>query len=542
MAALIYLCLQFLCFAFAIIGTRAQCPPGTWELLVENAGIASMHTAVTRWNTVVLLDRTGIGLSNISLPNGECRDDPTDLALTHDCSAHSVLLNLDDNSIRPLEILTDTWCSSGQFLPDGTLLQSGGNDDGTTKFRTFTPCASTCSCDWVELQNITLSQGRWYATNQILPDGSIIIVGGIGISSVEYFPPRPGGAVNFPFLAESGDNQTDNLYPYVHLLPQGNLFIFANNQSVLYDYNENVIVTFFPQLPGGPRNYPSAGSSVMLALEGNYSTATIVICGGAQYGAYLNQSLGIASSVNSTANGSCGRIVATDPNPAWEMEDMPLVRIMGDMVMLPTGDILIINGAQAGSQGFGFATNACLTPVLYQPDQPEGSRFMMLNPGSIPRMYHSTANLLPDGRILITGSNTNYYYTFTGDFPTELRVEAFSPDYLSADNSNLRPVLVKTPQMVQYGNLYNVYLTVPSSLAGILEVNFASAPFTTHSFSQGQRLVKLNITRNVSQVNGQYRIVFQAPPNGMVAPPGYYMMFVVNQGVPSVAHWVQLTS
>ncbi|KAI8556727.1 hypothetical protein RHMOL_Rhmol05G0276800 [Rhododendron molle] len=534
MAAPISFCLRFLCFALAIIGTHAG--GGSWEVIVQDAGIAAMHAAVTRWNTVVLLDRTDTGASNLSLPAGApCRNDPNDLALTTDCSAHSALLDLKTNTIRPLTIQTDTWCSSGQFLRDGTLLQSGGWNDGNTKFRTFSPCKDTAFCDWVELQNPTLSQGRWYATNQILPDGSIIIVGGIGVNSVEYYPPKGNGAINFPFLGSVADNEGDNLYPYVHLLPSGDLFIFADTQAVLYDYKANAIVTTYPQLQGGPRNYPSAGSSAMLALKDDYSTATIVICGGAQYDAYQN------NDVNLPAQGSCGRIVATDPNPAWEMDTMPLVRNMGEMVMLPTGDIIIINGAQAGSQGFGLATNPCLNPFLYQSDQPLGSRFTTLNPTTIPRLYHSTANLLPDGRILLAGSNTHWAYTWVQPFPTELRIEAFSPDYLSAGNSNLRPVIVKAPKSIQYGKLYNVYITVPSRLTGTVEVNFASAPYSTHSFSQGQRLVKMNIPRPiVLGPNGQYKIVFQAPSSGKVAPPGYYMMFVVNQGVPSVAHWVPI--
>ncbi|XP_058217193.1 aldehyde oxidase GLOX-like [Rhododendron vialii] len=534
MATPIVFCLQFLCFALAIIGTRAQ--GGTWEVIVPDAGIAAMHAAVTRWNTVVLLDRTDTGASNLSLPAGApCRNDSNDLALTYDCSAHSALLDLGSNTIRPLTIQTDTWCSSGQFLPDGTLLQSGGWNDGSYKFRMFTPCINTSSCDWVELQNVNLSVWRWYATNQILPDGTIIIVGGVGGNNLEYYPPTGNGAVDFPFLGNVADNEGDNLYPYVHLLPSGNLFIFANNQSVLYNYATNVIVTTYPQLQGGPRNYPSAGSSAMLALEGNYSTATIVICGGAQYDAYNNET------VNLPGKGSCGRIVATDLNPTWEMDTMPLVRIMGEMVMLPTGDVLIINGAQTGSQGFGLANNSCLNPVRYQPNQSLGSRFTILNPSTIARMYHSTANLLPDGRILLAGSNTHWAYTWVQPFPTELRIDAFSPDYLSAANSNLRPVVVKAPNTVQYGNsTYNVYVTVPSNSTGTWEVNFASAPYSTHSFSQGQRLVKMNITHPVSEANGQYKIVFQAPPNGMVAPPGYYMMFVVNQGVPSVAIWIQI--
>ena len=67
--------------------------PRTWELLVENGGIASMHTAVTHYGTVVLLDKTDIGESRISLPKGKCRDNPNDQALQHDCNAHSTLFN-----------------------------------------------------------------------------------------------------------------------------------------------------------------------------------------------------------------------------------------------------------------------------------------------------------------------------------------------------------------------------------------------------------------------------------------------------------------
>nr|GFA55583.1 hypothetical protein [Tanacetum cinerariifolium] len=165
-----------------------------------------------------------------------------------------------------------------------------------------------------------------------------IIIGGKAATSVEFFPPRNGGGfVNFPFLTEAVDDQMDNLYPYVHLLPNGHLFVFANNKSVLYDYTNNVVLKQYPELEGGPRNYPSAGSSVMLTLtpdteSGVYSSATILVCGGAQYGAFNDMNTSVP------AQSSCGRIKATAKNPVWEMEDMPVGRIMGDMVMLPTGD------------------------------------------------------------------------------------------------------------------------------------------------------------------------------------------------------------
>lgn len=522
-------------FLFFIILARAQLP-GTWEVLVENAGIASMHTAVTRFNTVVLLDRTNIGPSRKMLKKGHCRNDRNDVVLKRDCYAHSVLLDLNTNQIRPLMILTDTWCSSGQFLPDGTLLQTGGDLDGFRKIRKFDPCEPNGLCDWVELDDVALVEGRWYSTNQILPDGSVIIVGGRAANTVEYYPPRKNGAVSLPFLAEAEDNQMDNLYPYVHLLPNGFLFIFANDKAVSYDHVANKIVMKYPPLDGGPRNYPSAGSSVMLALSGDYSTAVIVVCGGAQYGAFIERS------TDTPAHGSCGRILATEADPVWEMEDMPFGRIMGDMVMLPTGDVLVINGAQAGTQGFEMASNPCLYPILYRPDQPVGLRCMTLNPGTVPRMYHSTANLLPDGRVLIAGSNPHYFYKFRAEFPTELRIEAFSPEYLSPDRANIRPVIEGIPEKVRYGEAFDVVISVTLPVVGIVEVNLGNAPFATHSFSQGQRLVKLAVTPTNPAGDGRYKISCKAPPNGMVAPPGYYMAFAVNQGVPSVARWIHLVS
>lgn len=525
------------CFLLLLFLAPARADlPGTWEVLVADAGIASMHTVVTRFNTAVLLDRTNIGPSRKLLPKGHCRYDQDDALLKRDCYAHSVHLDLETNQVRPLKILTDTWCSSGQFLPDGTLLQTGGDLDGLRKIRMFNPCDATGFCDWKELDDVELAEGRWYATNQILPDGSVIIIGGRGSNTVEFFPPRKDGAVLFPFLAETEDTQMDNLYPYVHLLPNGHLFVFANTRSVMYDFTRHVIVKEYPKLEGGPRNYPSAGSSAMLALQEDYSKAEIVVCGGAQYGAFLQRS------TDSPAHGSCGRILALGDkeNPKWEMENMPFGRIMGDMVMLPSGDVLVINGAMSGTQGFESASNPCLNPVLYRPDQPAGLRFMVLNPGTVPRMYHATANLLPDGRVLLAGSNPHVLYRFDAEYPTELRVEAFSPEYLSPDRANLRPVIEEVPETVSFGGSFDVVVSVSLPVVGIVEVNLASAPFATHSFSQGQRLVKLAVSSAAPDGDGKYRISVTSPPSGKVAPPGYYMAFAVNQGVPSVAKWIHV--
>ena len=210
--------------------------------------------------------------------------------------------------------------------------------------RTFTPCPTNGTCNWVELTTEQLQQPRWYATNQLLPDGRQIIIGGRAVFNLEYIPPSANGALYFPFLNATNDAQNDNLYPFVHLLPTGNLYIFANRDSIVYNYLTNTVVQTFPTIPGNPRNYPSAGSSVMLPLlaANEFSVVEILICGGAQYGAFLQPWTNMSCSI------TCERMVITDPNPVWLEEDMPMARCMGDMILLPNTDVLIINGA-----GFG---------------------------------------------------------------------------------------------------------------------------------------------------------------------------------------------
>ena len=75
------------------------------------------------------------------------------------------------------------------------------------------------------------------------------------------------------------------------------------------------------------------------------------------------------------------------------------------MVPLPDGTYMIMNGAQQGVAGFGLATDPNLQALLYDPTQPLGSRISILNTTIVARMYHSEAILLPDGRVLISGSD-----------------------------------------------------------------------------------------------------------------------------------------
>ncbi|CAM6104911.1 unnamed protein product [Calypogeia fissa] len=539
------------CFLLALVlSSQLVIPPvsgqgivtggGSWRLLSSNAGIPAMHAAVTRFNNVILLDRTDVGPSQINLANGKCRDDPNDQTLTHDCTAHSVIFDPDSNTVRPVEVLTDTWCSSGQFVTNGTLIQTGGDFDGNQKVRQFTPCPSSGTCDWVEEPGNELQVGRWYSTNQLLPDNSIVIVGGRGVYTYEFIPANGRPTFDLPLLHTTQDpgGLNDNYYPYVHLLPDGNLFIFANRDSVLLNYVTNTVVRTYPTIPGEPRNYPSAGSSVMLPLDGatGYTVAEIVVCGGSEYGAYHDYN------AQYPASNTCGRMTATSTSPNWVMETMPIRRNMGDMILLPTRNVLIINGAQQGSQGWGGVYgNATLNPVTYLPNAASGSRFLTYAASTIPRVYHSTANLLPDGRILVAGSNSHQYPTYTGIFPTELRLESFSPPYLQSAYSSIRPGWQTWPGAVAFGQTFTITINVVTPPAGLVEVNFISCPFVTHSFAQGQRLLKLVVGKPTPTAIAQrYSVSVTAPPNGIVAPSSWYMAFLNNNGIPSRAVWIHV--
>ncbi|KAJ9536457.1 hypothetical protein OSB04_un000365 [Centaurea solstitialis] len=261
---------------------------GTWSLLRPSIGISAMHMQLLPTDRVIIYDRTDFGASNISLADGKCRHDPNDIVLKDDCTAHSVEYDVASNSVRPLMVLTDVWCSSGGLMPDGSLVQTGGFNDGDHVVRIFNNACG--ECDWVEIP-LGLAQRRWYATNHVLPDGRQIIIGGRRQFNYEFYPKAAAAekSYSFPFLVETNDFKFENnLYPFVFLNTDGNLFVFANNRAVLFDYRRNRVVKTYPGVPGGePRNYPSTGSAVLLPLRVVQATVAVVevlVCGGAPKG------------------------------------------------------------------------------------------------------------------------------------------------------------------------------------------------------------------------------------------------------------------
>ncbi|KAJ7957836.1 Galactose oxidase [Quillaja saponaria] len=518
---------------------------GQWQLLQKSIGIVSMHMQLLSNDRVVIYDRTDFGRSNLSLPNGRCRENPAELAVQVDCTAHSVEYDVASNTFRALFVHTDVWCSSGAVAPDGRLIQTGGFNDGDRAVRIYEPCHN---CDWEEVGSV-LGASRWYATNHILPDGRQIIMGGRLEFNYEFYPKTAAAkqVYTLPFLAQTTEQQgvENNLYPFVFLNVDGNLFIFANNRSILFDYNNNRVVREYPVIPGGdPRTYPSTGSAVLLPfknLQAPNVEAEVLLCGGAPRGAFQN-AIGTRSFVG--ALNTCGRLKITDPNPQWVMENMPGPRVMGDMLLLPNGNVLILNGGAVGTAGWELGRNPVMNPFLYRPNNPIKSRFELQNPNRIPRMYHSTAILLRDGRVLVGGSNPHFGYSFSNVlFPTELSLEAFSPSYLDARFASVRPKIVapKSPSELKYAQKLKVqFLVTGSVVSDLVSVTMFAPPFNTHSFSMSQRILVVG-TGNVANLGkSTYEIEVTTPGSGILAPPGYYLLFVVHQEIPSEGIWVHL--
>ncbi|EES16725.2 hypothetical protein SORBI_3008G052400 [Sorghum bicolor] len=395
------------------------------------------------------------------------------------------------------------------------------------------------SCHWSEKQD-ALAANRWYATNQILHDGRAFIVSGRRQFNYEFYPkagPSDTSIVQMSFLARTKDPEENNLYPFVHLNIDGNLFIFSNNRAVLLDYKSNRIVRTYPVMgDGDPRNYPSSGSSVLLPLKPNPNEAEVLVCGGASAGSY-----------NSTKGGA-GTFTMSSP------------RVMGDMILLPNGvEVAIINGAADGTADTGWesAKTPAYAPVVYRPDHSPGDRFEEQTATGVARLYHSSVVLLRDGRLLVGGSNPHTYYNFSNvQFPTDLGLEAFSPEYLDASNDKLRlrildPSPTGAPTSVAYGATMTLQFSVPASARrrrggaaglGDVSVTMVVPSFTTHSFAMNQRLLFLDVTKNVAVRGraGTFNASVTMPVTAVLAPPEYYMVFVVNEHIPSEGIWVQI--
>ncbi|RUS33824.1 glyoxal oxidase N-terminus-domain-containing protein [Jimgerdemannia flammicorona] len=439
-----------------------------------------------------------------------------------------------DNNYRALHMDTNSFCSGGGFLGNGTLVSTGGGErrgrnykalEGWHSIRMFKPCTNQ-TCEWSEFSTHQMGVNRWYPTAEQLPDGSLFIIGGskkgaavnreeINTPSYEFWPTR-GPPVHMQFLV---DTMPYNLYPFVYLLPSGHLWIFASRSSIIFDYEKNEIVRRLPDIPGNVRSYPLTGTAVMLPLmpENNYEVE-VLVCGGAE-----------GMRRKSRADDTCGRINLSKEDTKWEMDTFVFPRLMPDGVLLADGKILFVNGCQRGFAGYNGRNNdPQFTPVIYDPVKPLGQRWITgLVSSTIARMYHSVALLIPDGTVWIAGSGCIDPPNATATpYPTEFRVEYFSPPYLF---STPRPLISNVPTSLYPAQRFAININLQSDSTPDVKAALINPGFSTHSLHMSQRYVGLESSLSEDGLN----LEVVAPPNNNIFPPGPAWFYVTNNGVPA---------
>ncbi|KZT37495.1 glyoxal oxidase [Sistotremastrum suecicum HHB10207 ss-3] len=517
-------------------------------------------------------------------------------------SAWAAVWDIASSTTTLMDMTTNTFCASGMHLPNGSFATFGGNkaigpqgadsdqpgfdstyddSDGGTSIRILNPCTGT-NCQWFDNANLlSMQQRRWYAGTEALADGSVVLIGGFvnggyvnrnlpnndptyegggAEPTFEFFPARDAGAQLMQFMTTTSGL---NSYAHAYLMPSGQMFVQANLSTILWDYNNN-IETPLPKMPHGVvRVYPASGAVAMLPLTpANNYTPSILFCGGSNmpadaYGDYLQPKI---NTFYYPASNDCQRITPEPQDgsaPEYVQDDDMLEgRTMGQFIILPTGKLLILNGGSNGTAGYATATDETpsyadmpygmslaaapvLTPAIYDPDAPAGSRWSRdgIQTSQIPRLYHSSALLLPDASVIIAGSNPNVDVNLTTFFPTTYTAERFYPPYFSATT---RPVPQGVPAKLSYGGApFDIQLD-PSSYtgdgndaAGNTTVVIIRPGFTTHAMNMGQRFLQLNNTFTVMQ-NGTILLhVSQVPPNPNLITPGPVLLFVVVDGIPS---------
>ncbi|KAF2022100.1 carbohydrate-binding module family 18 [Aaosphaeria arxii CBS 175.79] len=514
--------------------------PGTLEIK-GRSGVPAMHAGLLPNGKVVFLDKVE-NYTELKLPNGHY--------------AYSSEYDPNDQKLTPLAYKTNAFCSGGIFLANGQFLSVGGNapldfiddtvGDGFHGLRLLERSMSNNSLDgqaWNE-PGPQLDTARWYASVQIMPDNTIFVASG-SLNGLD--PSKPennnptyeilnadgtpqGKTIPMEILSK---NQPYYMYPFIHLLNDGNLFVFTSKSSEIFNVGTNTVVRHLPDLPGDYRTYPNTGGSVLLPLSSaNQWNNDIVICGGGPY-----------QDITAPSDPSCGRINALATNPSWELDSMPEGRGMVEGTLLADGTVIWVNGANEGAQGFELALAPTLEVLIYDPVQPRGKRWTTGPKSTIPRMYHSVALLLLDGTLLISGSNPVEQPVLETStkvpFPTEFRNEIYTPPYLQGNVTRPTDVTLSSKQLKADGQDFTIKFTAPADSKEV-KVSLYYGGFVTHSVHMGHRMAFLDNT-GFKAGDTEQTITVTMPPNRNVAPAGPWVVYVLVDGVPAIGQFVMVS-
>ncbi|HEV3275535.1 MAG TPA: galactose oxidase-like domain-containing protein, partial [Terriglobia bacterium] len=421
----------------------------------------------------------------------------------------------------------DVFCAGSIMLPNGNVMVIGGkndmggsdSDEGLTNITIFDWATST----WQ--QGPAMTYGRWYPGDVELPNGDVLAVSGIdagGWNLTQQIERFSWANQSWSILPASANIALQtSTYPRVIVTTDGNVFEAGqelNNLSLNPNTNTWSTVTnasIWPRFYGSSVLLP--GLTQVLSVGGGLTdTDSRVATNSVSIMNYPSGGWVDGCGLNQPANTTCVPVTSGGPAP------MSIQRENLNLVLLPDGTVMAEGGGQGCLAAPCTGSYKYSNPVLYPEDyDPVANTWTPWSSQQVQRTYHSTALLLPDGRVVSAGSDNGTQLT---------TLEVFSPPYLSAGS---RPTITSAPTSLSYGQQFTI--TTPNA-ASISLVALIKAESTTHATRFDARYVTLACTA------GSGQLTCTAPASGNVAPPGYYMLDVLMNGVPAVMPFVQVGS
>jgi len=485
------------------------CAKGVWQVLPFNSPVRGIHTVVLKNGNVLLVAGSG--------------NNPDAFAAgTFTTAVYQPATGTFINVPTP----ADLFCAGHVQLPDGRVLIMGGNKaypaadgshgyEGLKNSYIFDPATNSYS------RVNDMSSGSWYPSATIMGNGDVISLGGLGEDSSGTVATQYFKTSESRWLGLGEAHQTWSfwgLYPSMILMQDGRLFytgshVFGNGLpgtgSSIYDYNANTITPV-----SGLQNKDQRDQSMSVLLPPAQDQKVITLGGG-----------NIDS--NPDANRLTDLIDLKQANPAYTAgPQLPTGTLTGGVaetstqgkmyvsaVLLPDGKVFETGG------GLHNRADPVYEASMYDPATNTFTAGMATDP--VPRTYHSSAFLLPDGRVMSVGNNP-------GDGSFDMRLSIYSPPYLF---QGARPqILSVASHQWAYGSTNTITVDGP-----ILKAELIRPEAVTHSSDPNQRFVDLPMS-----VSGN-TIGLNLTSNPNIAPPGWYMLFVVGtNGVSSVAQWVHV--
>jgi hypothetical protein len=492
-------------------GARAQSCPlnvphvnGTWTILPYQMPINPISATLLPNGKVMIVAGSENDASNNSTGSESYRAavwDPTGTTET---------------SISVQELSYDVFCSGTAALPDGRSLIVGGTSSyaftGENRASIFNPATG----QYVHSQS--MHAGRWYGTATALGDGRIMAMSGLNRSggtsqTIEIYDLRNAGAgwgapTSVPFGPP--------LFPRVVLLPNGKVFYTGQGSGA--------------GTANGWMLDPATGSwtlSVATTMNRTYGSSVLLPL---LPPSYIPRVMNFGG--GSPATASTEIIDLSVASPSWTPgPSMSTGRIQMNAILLPNGKVL----AEGGSVNLESPDRPGKTADLYDP---VSNSMSSAGTAAFSRLYHSTALLLPDATVVSMGSNPGARGSY------EPAIEVYTPPYLYDSSDHLitakRPKITSQPftTALAYNAPFQVSYASSAPIASAVLVRLGSV---THAFNMEQRVIGLcGSTSPCSALSNTLNLT--TPPNGNIAPPGYYMLFLIDSaGVPSVATFLQLT-